>query len=95
MNANEILKKHEDANEMHFHEVDREWIIEAMEEYAALRQPVLAVRCYPTDDEIIKMVDDFTKDLNVSNTTKRATQFGYQEGLYKMIEIWKQSNNDR
>jgi len=39
MNANEILKKHEDANEMHFHEVDRKWIIEAMEEYAALRQP--------------------------------------------------------
>lgn len=34
MNANEILKKHEDANEMHFHEVDRKWIIEAMEEYA-------------------------------------------------------------
>lgn len=39
MNANEILKKHEDANEMHFHEVDRKWIIQAMEEYAALRQP--------------------------------------------------------
>ena len=41
MNANEILKKHEDANEMHFHEVDRKWIIEAMEEYAALRQPLV------------------------------------------------------
>jgi len=39
MNADEILKKHEDANEMHFHEVDRKWIIQAMEEYAALRQP--------------------------------------------------------
>lgn len=34
MNASEILKKHEDANEMHFHEVDRKWIIQAMEEYA-------------------------------------------------------------
>lgn len=42
MNANEILKKHEDANEMHFHEVDRKWIIEAMEEYAALRQPTVS-----------------------------------------------------
>ena len=42
MNANEILKKHEDANEMHFHEVDREWIIEAMEEYAALRQTLVS-----------------------------------------------------
>ncbi len=28
----------EDANEMHFHEVDRKWIIQAMEEYAALSQ---------------------------------------------------------
>ena len=50
---------------------------------------------YPTDDQILEMVEDFTKDLNVSNTTKRATQFGFQEGLYKMVEIWKQSNNDR
>ena len=39
MKADDILKKHEDANEMHFHEVDRKWIIEAMEEYASLRQP--------------------------------------------------------
>jgi hypothetical protein len=35
MTADEILKKHEDDNEMHFHEVDRRWIIQAMEEYAA------------------------------------------------------------
>ena len=41
MKADEILKKHEDANEMHFHEVDRKWIIEAMEEFAALRQPTV------------------------------------------------------
>ena len=38
MNADEILKKHEDDNEMHFHEVDRKWIIQAMEEYAALNK---------------------------------------------------------
>jgi len=38
MTADEILKKHEDDNEMHFHEVDRKWIIQAMEEYAALHQ---------------------------------------------------------
>ena len=37
MTADEILKKHEDANEMHFHEVDRKWIIEAMEEYASFK----------------------------------------------------------
>jgi uncharacterized protein (DUF983 family) len=41
MKADEILKKHEDENEMHFHEIDRKWIIEAMEEYAALRQPLV------------------------------------------------------
>jgi hypothetical protein len=50
---------------------------------------------YPTDEQILEMVENFTKDLNISNTTKRATEFGYQEGLYKMVEIWKQSNNDR
>ena len=36
--ANKILKKHEDNNEYHFHELDREWIIAAMEEYAAFCQ---------------------------------------------------------
>ena len=35
MTADEILKKHEDANEVHFHGVDRKWIIDAMEEYAS------------------------------------------------------------
>jgi len=35
----QILKEHEDANEMHFHQVDREWIIKAMEEYARTVQP--------------------------------------------------------
>ena len=50
---------------------------------------------YPTDKEILKMVEHFTKDLNVSSSVKIATEFGYQEGIYKMIDIWKQSNNDR
>ena len=49
---------------------------------------------YPTDEEILKMVEDFTKDLNVINATKRGVEFGYQEGIYKMIDIWKKSNND-
>ena len=34
MTPSEILQKHEDANEYHLHDVDRKWIIEAMEEYA-------------------------------------------------------------
>lgn len=33
MTKDEILKKYEDDNEYHFHQVDREWIMEAMEEY--------------------------------------------------------------
>lgn len=37
--ADQILAEHEDANEMHFHQVDREWIIKAMEEYARTVQP--------------------------------------------------------
>jgi hypothetical protein len=39
MSADEILRKYEDGNEYHLHESDRKWVIEAMEEYAALRQP--------------------------------------------------------
>lgn len=30
----EILQKHEDANEMHLHHIDKKWVIQAMEEYA-------------------------------------------------------------
>lgn len=46
MKANEILKKHEDKNEMHFHDVDRKFIIEAMEEYAALcKAPIVCSAC--------------------------------------------------
>ena len=37
--ADQILADHEDANEMHFHQVDREWLIKAMDEYAASRMP--------------------------------------------------------
>jgi hypothetical protein len=32
--ADEVLQHHEDANEMHFYQVDREWIIEAMKDFA-------------------------------------------------------------
>lgn len=32
--ANKILAKYEDDNEYHFHELDRKWIIQAMNEYA-------------------------------------------------------------
>jgi len=47
---------------------------------------------YPFDDEISKMVDDYTHDLNVSKSSKRIIEFCYQEGLYKMLEIWRRSD---
>ena len=31
--ADKILARYEDDNEYHFHQVDREWIIEAMVEF--------------------------------------------------------------
>lgn len=36
VSASDVLAKYEDANEYHFHEVDRKFIIEAMEEYALI-----------------------------------------------------------
>jgi hypothetical protein len=55
MTADEILKKHEDDNEYHFHSVDRKWIIEAMEEYAALRQPlVISSVCDHPEEALIR-----------------------------------------
>jgi hypothetical protein len=46
MTADKILEKYEDDNEYHFHTVDRKWIIEAMEEYAALnKQNVIGSVC--------------------------------------------------
>lgn len=32
--SDEILRKYEDEYEYHFHDLDREWIIKAMEEYS-------------------------------------------------------------
>lgn len=41
--ADSILKKHEDKNEYHFHDVDRTWIIAAMEDYALTSEFAKAV----------------------------------------------------
>lgn len=46
---------------------------------------------YPTDEQIQEIIECFTKDLKVSKSTKRSIQFGFQEGMFKMLEIWKQS----
>lgn len=56
--------------------------------------PVDSNSLYPTDKQILEMVEEYTKDLNVSNVTKKAVQFGFQEGMFAMLEIWKLSNNN-
>ena len=56
MTADKILKKYEDDNEYHFHEVDRKWIIAAMEEYAALRQPLVSGSL---QDRLFELANDF------------------------------------
>jgi hypothetical protein len=37
--ASQILLKHEDNNEYHFHRLDREWIIDAMIEFKKTKNP--------------------------------------------------------
>lgn len=39
--------------------------------------------------DVEKLTDDFVKDLNVSNKVKHDVQFGYQEGLIKVMELMK------
>lgn len=53
------------------------------------------VSLYPSEEDIDKLVEGFTKNLNVRGKTKKAIQFGYQEGLYKMLEVWNHCNNER
>jgi len=52
MTADEILKKHEDENEMHFHQCDREFIIQAMIEYS--KQPA-EVLCEHPFEKVISL----------------------------------------
>lgn len=43
MTKHEILKKHEDLNEYHFHELDREFILQAMQEYTDQQLSIYSV----------------------------------------------------
>ena len=54
----QILAEHEDANEMHLHQVDREWVIKAMEEYAKSRQVWIRPQDQmPKDGELVLIND--------------------------------------
>ena len=70
-------------------------IIEVPERKKELSISDVSGSLYPTDEQILERVENFTKDMNVSNTTKKSIQFGFQEGMFQMLEIWKQSNNER
>jgi len=48
---------------------------------------------FPDDEKITNLVSNFVNNLNVSSITKKNVEFGYQEGLYKMLEIWKNDKN--
>ena len=56
--ADQILKEHEDANEMHFHQVDREWLIKAMDEYAASRMPWIRPQDQMPQDGVEVLITD-------------------------------------
>lgn len=55
MTKDEILKKYEDDNEYHLHEVDREWVLQAMQEYADQQLRLYGVvSSMPSKEEILK-----------------------------------------
>ena len=56
--ADQILADHEDANEMHFHQVDREWLIKAMDEYAASRMPWIRPQDQMPQDGVEVLITD-------------------------------------
>lgn len=60
----EILRKHEDANEMHFHEVDRKFIIEAMKEYAKEKSEK-PINLEISDEEIFNEAEENTQSLEM------------------------------
>ena len=85
MTKDEILQKHEDQNEDHFHQVDREWIMEAMQEYADQQ-----LRLYDVGSSLIvniKSFGEFIHKLCETDFTKRKKQYKYKNNWYGFIEL--------
>lgn len=77
MTPKEILQKHEDANEMHLHHVDRKWVIEAMEEYASLSKK-----------EIVEISDkEIEIFMNSFPYTKHLDDGQYNDGVLVGLEL--------
>lgn len=56
--ADQILKSYEDDNEYHFHDVDREWIIKAMMEFATLSKMEIV---YSDEDIVVASREKYKK----------------------------------
>ena len=92
MTPSEILQKHEDANEYHFHEIDRKWIIEAMEEYAKEKSEK-AINLEISDMHIKKKRwedwEEFNKKADYSEDSASPYADGFTRGAKWVLEQLK------
>ena len=85
MTPSEILMKHEDANNYHFYEVDRKWIIEAMEEYAG----VYTLNNLPSDEEIYNESHNHYLKGQLLIEPASDTEYSFKKGAKWVIEHLK------
>ena len=82
MTPSEILMKHEDANDYHFYEVDRKWIIEAMEEYAG----VYTLNNLPSDEDLKKEAHNYFIRGQLGFEAAADTERAFKKGAKWVIE---------
>jgi len=78
MTKDEILKKYEDDNEYHLHQVDRKWIMEAMQEYTEQQLRLYGVVKSLKDKEVIsfeEFVDKYYERKDFKYFNKRGKAF--------------------
>ena len=81
--ADEILKKYEDENEYHLHEVDRKWIIDAMIEFSNKIHKNEIVKC---------SIVSFKAGTEYLSTPEQAEPFA--EEYYQLYATRKEANSD-
>lgn len=75
--ASETLKAFEDDREYHFHELDRDWIIQAMETYASQFRPFSSSGEAAVTDEEIEKIKQIAHDFlraEINEETHRYTK---------------------
>ena len=78
MTKDEILKKYEDDNEYHLHQVDRKWIMEAMQEYTEQQLRLYGVVKSLKDKEVMsfeEFVDKYYERKDFKYFSKRGKAF--------------------